>query len=68
MGVDPIVGMALIASNDKEALGITEDVPITVRAQMYRELATYTAYRLKAVEVTVDPISLTHEQRLLLLQ
>jgi len=44
MGVDPIVGMAQLASNDKEALGIAEDVPIAIRAQMFKELATYNFY------------------------
>ena len=65
MDVDPIVGMAWIASNDKEALGIAEDVPISIRAQMFKELASYVAYKLKAVEVLVDsPTMMTHEDRL----
>ena len=41
IGVDPILGMAWIASNDKEALGIAEDVPISIRAQMFKELGSY---------------------------
>ena len=65
MGVDPIEAMAWIASNNKEALGITEDVPIAIRAQMLKELAPYVAYKLKAVEVVIEsPTTMSHEDRL----
>ena len=53
LGCNPIEGMALIANNDKEALGITEDVPIALRARMYEALAPYIAPRLRTSEVTV---------------
>ena len=57
LGVDPIEGMALIASNNKSALGISDDVPIAIRAQMFKELAPYVAYKLKAIEIGVDESS-----------
>jgi hypothetical protein len=50
---DPIEGMALIATNNREALGITEDVPIALRARMYEALAPYIAPRLRTSEVTL---------------
>ncbi len=53
LSCDPIEGMALIANNDKEALGITEDVPIALRARMYEALAPYIAPRLRTSEVTL---------------
>lgn len=69
MEVDPIKGMALIASNDKQALGITEDVPISIRAQMYKELAPYVAFKLRAVEINLaDSTTIPHEERLKLLE
>lgn len=38
-GCDPVQGMAWVAMNDIEALGLEEAVPITLRAKMYAELA-----------------------------
>ena len=55
LGIDPIEGMALIAANRTDELGIKDDVPLNLRAQMYKELAPYVAYRLKAVEMSVEP-------------
>ncbi len=63
LGIDPIEGMALIAANRTNELGIEEDVPLNLRAQMYKELAPYVAYRLKAVEMSSesrdDPTEIT---------
>jgi len=53
LSCDPIEGMARIANNDKEALGLTEDVPIALRARMYEALAPYIAPRLRTSEVTL---------------
>lgn len=65
LGVNPIEGMALVASNNKKALGISKDVPIAIRAQMFKELAPYVAYKLKAVELGIDgPLFLSPEERL----
>ncbi len=55
---DPIEGMALIATNSKKALGLSEDetIPIALRAKMYEALAPYIAAKNRAVEVThADP-------------
>jgi hypothetical protein len=56
IGCDPIEGMALIASNDAEALGLAdgETIPITLRAKMYSELAPYVAPKRRATELTID--------------
>ena len=53
---DPIEGMAQIASNDVEALGLAdgETIPITLRAKMYAELAPYVAPKRRATELTID--------------
>lgn len=64
LGVDPIAGMAHIASNNRKILGISEDVPIAVRAQMFKELAPYVAYKLKAIEITIEDSVVDHETRL----
>ena len=53
VGCNPIEGMAMIAINNKAALGITEDVPITLRARMYEALAPYTAPKMKSTELSV---------------
>ena len=50
LGCDPIEGMAKIAMNKKQKLGVRKDVPIELRAQMYRELAQYVAPKRKATE------------------
>lgn len=64
LGVDPIVGMANVAANNRKALGISDDVPIAIRAQMFKELASYVTYKLKAIEVKVEGAGMTHEERL----
>ncbi len=51
LGCDPIEGLAHIAMNKKQKLGVRKDVPIELRAQMYKELAQYVAPRRKAVEI-----------------
>jgi hypothetical protein len=46
LGCDPIEGMAKIAMDEK--------VEMSIRAQMYKELAQYVAFERKAVEVQAD--------------
>ncbi len=43
LGCDPIAGLAHIAMNKKQKLGVRKDVPVELRAQMYKELAQYVA-------------------------
>ena len=52
LGCDPIEGLALIANNDKERLGLEQDIPIALRAKCFSELAPYIAPRMKASEIT----------------
>ncbi len=47
LGCDPIEGMARIAMDEK--------VEMSIRAQMYKELAQYVASKRKAVEIQADP-------------
>ena len=56
IGCDPIEGMARVAMNDTEALGLAdgETIPITLRAKMYSELAPYVAPKRRATELTID--------------
>ena len=56
LGCDPIEGLAHIAMNKKQKLGVRKDVPIELRAQMYKELAQYVAPKRKAAEIeTQEP-------------
>ena len=52
LGCDPIAGLAFIATNDREALGLAEDVPIALRARAYADLAGYVAPKRRATEVS----------------
>ncbi len=54
LGCDPIEGMAKIAMNKKQKLGVRKDVPIELRAQMYKELAQYVAPKRKAAEKATE--------------
>ena len=54
LNCNPIEGMARIANNDKAALGITEDIPIALRARMYEALAPYLQPKLKSTEISVE--------------
>ncbi len=54
LGCDPVEGMAKIAMNEKRNLGIEQDVPIELRAQMYKELAQYVAPKRKAAEKATE--------------
>ncbi len=51
LGCDPIEGLAHIAMNKKQKLGVRKDVPIELRAQMYKELAQYVAAKRQAIEI-----------------
>ncbi len=51
LGCDPIEGLAHIAMNKKQKLGVRKDVPIELRAQMNKELAQYVAAKRKAIEI-----------------
>lgn len=61
LGRDPIEGMAKLAMD--------ETIDLSIRAQMYKELAQYVAPKRKAVEMQIDvdegismaPISATEE-------
>jgi hypothetical protein len=55
-GCDPIEGMARVAMNDTEALGLAdgETIPITLRAKMFDALAPYVAPKRRATELTID--------------
>ena len=55
-GCDPIQGMAWIAMNDADALGLPdgEAIPITLRAKMFEALAPYVAPKRRATELTID--------------
>jgi hypothetical protein len=44
MGCDPIAGMAAIAMDEKQDIGL--------RAQMFKELAQYVAPKRKAIEMS----------------
>ena len=48
---NPILGLAYVANNDKEALGIEDDVPIALRAKAYADLAQYIAPKRLATEL-----------------
>ena len=54
LGCDPIEGMALIATNSREALGLSEDenIPISLRAKMFEALAPYIAAKNRSTEIT----------------
>ena len=55
-GCDPIEGMARVAMNDAEALGLPEGetIPITLRARMFEALAQYVAPKRRSTELTID--------------
>ena len=54
LNCNPIQGMAMIACNHKKALGITEDIPITLRAKMYEALAPYLQPKLKSSAISLE--------------
>ncbi len=56
IGCDPIEGMARVAMNDVEALGLVdgETIPVTLRAKMYEALAPYIAPKRRSTELTID--------------
>jgi len=54
LGCDPIAGLAHIAMNKKQKLGVRKDVPVELRAQMYKELAQYVALKRKAAEIEIQ--------------
>ncbi len=56
IGCDPIEGMARVAMNDTEALGLAEGetIPVTLRARMFEALAQYVAPKRRATELTID--------------
>ena len=43
--------MAWVATNNKAALGITEDIPVVLRARMFEALAPYLNPKLKSTEI-----------------
>jgi len=56
LGCDPIAGLAHIAMNKKQKLGVRKNVAVELRAQMYKELAQYVAPKRKAAEIeTQEP-------------
>ena len=60
LNCDPIEGMARIANNDVKALGITEDVPLVLRARMYEALAPYLRPKLKSTEISHVEANIPH--------
>ena len=54
LGCDPIAGLAKIAMNKRQKLGVRKDVPIELRAQMFKELAQYVAPKRKAIEINTQ--------------
>ena len=54
LGCDPIAGLAHIAMNKKQKLGVRKGVPVELRAQMYKELAQYVAPKRKAAEIEIQ--------------
>jgi hypothetical protein len=56
IGCDPIEGMARVAMNDAEALGLAEGetIAVALRARMFEALASFVAPKRRATELTID--------------